>query len=153
MGRTGTFIVIDNILEQIEKEQVVDIPGAITKIRQKRMKMVQTHVSITLSYHCYIIKYLYVQDQFTFIHDAILESVTCGDTQISATNLRSTIMKLGKKAGFQHQMKVRNTRHCMLGQVPFGSISKPAQLDQDHGMQLLYKLVVSVCVCKYKTEA
>ena len=45
MGRTGTFIVIDNILEQIEKEQVVDIPGAITKIRQKRMKMVQTHVS------------------------------------------------------------------------------------------------------------
>ena len=44
VGRTGTFIAIDNILEQIEKEQVVDIPGAITKIRQKRMKMVQTHV-------------------------------------------------------------------------------------------------------------
>ena len=45
VGRTGTFIVIDNILEQIEKEQVVDIPGAITKIRQRRMKMVQTDVS------------------------------------------------------------------------------------------------------------
>ena len=44
MGRTGTFIAIDNVLEQIEKEQVVDIPGAITKIRQRRMKMVQTHV-------------------------------------------------------------------------------------------------------------
>ena len=44
VGRTGTFIVIDHILEQIEKEKVVDIPGAITKIRQKRMKMVQTHV-------------------------------------------------------------------------------------------------------------
>ena len=44
VGRTGTFIVIDNILEQIEKEQVVDIPGAITKARQRRMKMVQTHV-------------------------------------------------------------------------------------------------------------
>ena len=50
VGHTGTFIVIDNILEQIEKEQVVDIPGAITKIRQRRMKMVQTHVrSLTLS--------------------------------------------------------------------------------------------------------
>ena len=45
MGRTGTFVAIDNILEQIEKEQVVDVPGAITKIRQRRMKMVQTHVS------------------------------------------------------------------------------------------------------------
>ena len=46
VGRTGTFIAIDNILEQIEKEQVVDIPGTITKIRQKRMKMVQTYVSV-----------------------------------------------------------------------------------------------------------
>ena len=39
VGRTGTYIAIDNVLEQIEKEQVVDIPGAITKIRQNRMKM------------------------------------------------------------------------------------------------------------------
>ena len=45
VGRTGTYIAIDNVLEQIEKEQVVDIPGTITKIRKKRMKMVQTHVS------------------------------------------------------------------------------------------------------------
>ena len=35
-GRTDTFIVIDHVLEQIEKEKVVDIPGAITKIRQKK---------------------------------------------------------------------------------------------------------------------
>ena len=35
-----------------------------------------------------------VQEQFTFIHDAILESVTCGDTQISATNLRMNIAKM-----------------------------------------------------------
>ena len=45
VGRTGTFIVIDHILEQIEKELIVDIPGAITKIRQRRMYMVQNHVS------------------------------------------------------------------------------------------------------------
>ena len=37
--------MIDHILEQIEKEQLVDIPGAITKIRHKRMKMVQSVVS------------------------------------------------------------------------------------------------------------
>ena len=46
VGRTGTFIAIDNTLEQLEKEQVVDIPGAITKMRQRRMKMVQTYVSL-----------------------------------------------------------------------------------------------------------
>ena len=31
-----------------------------------------------------------------FIHDAVLESVTCGDTQISATNLRAAIKKMSK---------------------------------------------------------
>jgi protein tyrosine phosphatase len=36
VGCTGTFIVIDNVLEQIEKEHVVDIPGAITRIKTKK---------------------------------------------------------------------------------------------------------------------
>ena len=35
-----------------------------------------------------------VQDQYVFIHDAILERVVCGDTQIEASNLRMAIMKL-----------------------------------------------------------
>ena len=54
----------------------------------------------------------YMQDQFTFIHDAILESVTCGDTQIAATNLRTTIAKMKRNDsknqphGFQYQFKV-----------------------------------------------
>ena len=65
-----------------------------------------------------------MQDQFTFIHDAILESVTCGDTQISATNLRATIVKLGKKAGFQHQMKVREKMYkCCLVNVRWLQVS------------------------------
>ena len=32
-----------------------------------------------------------------FLHDAILESVRCGDTQIGAANLRVTLHKYGKK--------------------------------------------------------
>ena len=32
-----------------------------------------------------------------FVHDAILEAVTCGDTQIDASDLRTTIQKLTKK--------------------------------------------------------
>ena len=44
IGRTGTFITIDHVLEQIERENVVDIPGVIQSIRQQRMKMVQTVV-------------------------------------------------------------------------------------------------------------
>ena len=47
-----------------------------------------------------------------FIHDAILESITCGDTQISANNLRTRIVemkrndKMKQSHGFQYQFKV-----------------------------------------------
>ena len=45
VGRTGTFIAIDIILEQVEKEKRVDVSGVINKMRHQRMKMVQTPVS------------------------------------------------------------------------------------------------------------
>ena len=47
VGRTGTFIAIDTILEQVKREGIVDVSGVITKMRQQRMKMVQTAVSLT----------------------------------------------------------------------------------------------------------
>ena len=46
VGRTGTFIALDYILDQINAEQTVDIKGVVEKMRQKRMFMVQTVVSI-----------------------------------------------------------------------------------------------------------
>ena len=52
-----------------------------------------------------------LQDQYIFIHDAILESVTCGDTQIEAGNLRRRLTQLQKKdesgrTGFELQFSV-----------------------------------------------
>ena len=44
VGRTGTFITIDHILEQREEEGVIDIPGVIQNLRQQRTKIVQTVV-------------------------------------------------------------------------------------------------------------
>ena len=49
VGRTGTFITIDHVLEQVKKENVVDIPGVIGQIRQQRTKMVQTVVCVQCS--------------------------------------------------------------------------------------------------------
>ena len=45
IGRTGTFIAVDIALEQASKEGVVDIAGIINRLREQRMKMVQTAVS------------------------------------------------------------------------------------------------------------
>ena len=39
-----------------------------------------------------------LQEQYIFIYDAILESVTCGDTQIVAGDLRDALEKLQMSA-------------------------------------------------------
>ena len=44
VGRTGTYITIDNVLDQIAAEGMVDISGTIVNARKQRMKMVQTQV-------------------------------------------------------------------------------------------------------------
>ena len=98
VGRTGTFICIDNVLEQVKKEKVVDIAGAINKMRHQRMKMVQTPVSFAdhIAMNCIIVQFWFIQEQYIFLHDAVLESVACGDTEISSANLRLTVRKLNK---------------------------------------------------------
>ena len=53
VGRTGTFIAIDIALEQARKEDVVDINGIVNRMRQQRMKIVQTAVCLPVpSYAC-----------------------------------------------------------------------------------------------------
>ena len=44
VGRTGTFITIDIVQKQVQKEGVVDIYNIIEKLRRQRPHMVQTLV-------------------------------------------------------------------------------------------------------------
>ncbi|XP_060552123.1 tyrosine-protein phosphatase Lar-like isoform X5 [Ruditapes philippinarum] len=76
VGRTGAFIVIDAMLERIKHEKTVDIYGHVTCLRAQRNYMVQT------------------EDQYIFIHDALLEAVTCGNTEVPARSLSPHIQKL-----------------------------------------------------------
>ena len=46
---------------------------------------------------CVLVLFCGPQDQYIFIHDAILESVTCGDTQIESGNLRARLNKLQRR--------------------------------------------------------
>ena len=44
VGRTGTLLAVDIALEQAATEGVVDVQHIVTRLREQRMKMVQTHV-------------------------------------------------------------------------------------------------------------
>ncbi|XP_050933163.1 receptor-type tyrosine-protein phosphatase F isoform X11 [Lates calcarifer] len=76
VGRTGCFIVIEAMLERMKHEKTVDIYGHVTCMRAQRNYMVQT------------------EDQYIFIHEALLEAATCGNTEVPARNLYAHIQKL-----------------------------------------------------------
>ncbi|XP_078144101.1 receptor-type tyrosine-protein phosphatase mu isoform X5 [Centroberyx gerrardi] len=77
-GRTGCFIVIDIMLDMAEREGVVDIYNCVRELRSRRVNMVQT------------------EEQYVFIHDAILEACLCGDTTIPANQLRSVYYDMNR---------------------------------------------------------
>ena len=49
VGRTGTFIVIDGMIDTMHAEQKVDVFGFVAKIREQRSQLIQTDVSRTRS--------------------------------------------------------------------------------------------------------
>ncbi|KAK2496844.1 hypothetical protein MC885_021094, partial [Smutsia gigantea] len=77
-GPTGCFIVIDIMLDMAEREGVVDIYNCVRELRSRRVNMVQT------------------EEQYVFIHDAILEACLCGDTSVPASQVRSLYYDMNK---------------------------------------------------------
>ncbi|XP_059915031.1 receptor-type tyrosine-protein phosphatase S-like [Gadus macrocephalus] len=84
VGRTGCFIVIDAMLERIRHERTVDVYGHVTLMRSQRNYMVQT------------------EDQYSFIHESLLEAVACGNTEVAARSLYSYMQKLSQVETGEH---------------------------------------------------
>ncbi|KAL2090380.1 hypothetical protein ACEWY4_015068 [Coilia grayii] len=76
VGRTGTYIGIDAMMESLEAEGVMDIYGCVVKMRRQRCLMVQ------------------VEAQYILIHQALIEFNQFGDTEIPLAELHSSISTL-----------------------------------------------------------
>ncbi|KAM6963148.1 protein tyrosine phosphatase receptor type Fa [Aplochiton taeniatus] len=81
VGRTGCFIVMEAMLERMKHERSVDVYGQVTCMRAQRNYMVQT------------------EEQYVFIHDALLEAASCGNTEVPARNLYAHIQSLSLPTG------------------------------------------------------
>ncbi|XP_038066691.1 receptor-type tyrosine-protein phosphatase mu-like [Patiria miniata] len=79
VGRTGTFIALDAMQEQMAQEGQVDVLGFIYQMRQNRIKMVQT------------------PEQYKFLYDALLSASLTGDTTYSVADFRQKLTTLKKK--------------------------------------------------------
>ncbi|XP_061494493.1 receptor-type tyrosine-protein phosphatase O isoform X4 [Rhineura floridana] len=75
VGRTGTFIALDRLLQHIRDHEFVDILGLVFDMRSYRMSMVQTEEQYIFIHQCVQLMWLKKKKQFC-ISDVIYENVS-----------------------------------------------------------------------------
>ncbi|XP_060240304.1 receptor-type tyrosine-protein phosphatase O isoform X3 [Meriones unguiculatus] len=75
VGRTGTFIALDRLLQHIRDHEFVDILGLVSEMRSYRMSMVQTEEQYIFIHQCVQLMWLRKKQQFC-ISDVIYENVS-----------------------------------------------------------------------------
>ncbi|XP_048243321.1 uncharacterized protein LOC124147527 isoform X2 [Haliotis rufescens] len=70
IGRTGTYIAVESLVEQAKTEGVVDVVSFVSNMRGQRKNMIQT------------------KEQYLFVYQAVARAVTEGDTSLDCDVIR-----------------------------------------------------------------
>uniref|UniRef100_A0A665U127 protein-tyrosine-phosphatase n=1 Tax=Echeneis naucrates TaxID=173247 RepID=A0A665U127_ECHNA len=122
VGRTGTFIVIDAMLDMMIVEKKVDVFGFVARIRAQRCQMVQTDM------------------QYVFIFQALLEHYLYGDTELEVTSLESHLAKLynlspGAGSGLEAEFKKLTSIKIQNDKMRTGNL--PANMKKNRVLQII----------------
>ncbi|XP_071851386.1 uncharacterized protein [Apostichopus japonicus] len=90
VGRTGTYITIDAMLDRLKEEKTVDIYNFVNSMRLNRRLLVQTEV------------------QYTFIHHAMHEEHLYGHTEIPLADLHQYFRRLRLKTHIDDNSPLHN---------------------------------------------
>ena len=100
VGRSGTVLTIDHCLQKLRTHGVVNIGSFVQQMRQERSHMVQT------------------DQQYTFIHYAILEAITYGDTSFEVDKFVGSYMEMQtQESGCEGDQMILEKEFHRLGTV------------------------------------
>uniref|UniRef100_A0A9L0T6S9 Receptor-type tyrosine-protein phosphatase gamma n=1 Tax=Equus caballus TaxID=9796 RepID=A0A9L0T6S9_HORSE len=129
VGRTGTYIVIDSMLQQIKDKSTVNVLGFLKHIRTQRNYLVQT------------------EEQYIFIHDALLEAILGKETEVSSNQLHSYVNSIlipgvGGKTRLEKQFKgYYRSNEFIITQHPLPHTTKDFwRMIWDHNAQIIVML-------------
>ncbi|TRY56491.1 hypothetical protein DNTS_008781 [Danionella cerebrum] len=123
VGRTGTFIVIDAMIEMMHSEQKVDVFGFVSRIREQRSQLIQTDL------------------QYSFIYQAVLEFFLYGDTELDVCSLEGHLDTLHNtrapldRLGLDQEFKKLTNMRIMKENMRTGNL--PANMKKNRVLQII----------------
>ncbi|CAM4732962.1 unnamed protein product [Leuciscus chuanchicus] len=129
VGRTGTYIVIDSMLQQLKDKGSVNVLGFLKHIRTQRNYLVQT------------------EEQYIFIHDALMEAILGKETEVPSSQLHSYVNNIltpgpGAKTRLEKQFKgYYRSNEFIITQHPLPHTTKDFwRMIWDHNAQIIVML-------------
>uniref|UniRef100_A0A8C6T4K9 Receptor-type tyrosine-protein phosphatase epsilon n=1 Tax=Neogobius melanostomus TaxID=47308 RepID=A0A8C6T4K9_9GOBI len=123
VGRTGTFIVIDSMIDMMHSEQRLDVFGFVSRIREQRCQLIQTDM------------------QYSFIYQALLEYYLYGDTELDVCSLEGHLHRLHNtraphdRLGLEEEFRKLTNVRIMKENMRTGNL--PANMKKNRVLQII----------------